>query len=266
MTPEGPARHALAASDPAAASRTPRRLADIVYEQLFRLIARGEFPQGCKIPPEGELAGRFGVSRPIIRDALSRLKDQGFVRSQRGSGSVVVRGEPPGLHAYPPIRTISDLLRSYEFRITVETATAAMAAERREAADIGDLERTLDRAAGAIDTGVHHLLADLNFDFHRAVARATHNPFYLKTVEMIPNFIGAERLDVTTFGDQDMPERVHRIHDEHVSIHAAIRARDPERAVHEMESHIASARDFVLERQELATPVPANPQRRARKP
>ena len=103
-----------------------RRLADIVYEQLFRLIARGEFPRDCKLPPEGELSRRFGVSRPVIRDALARLKEEGFVRSQRGSGTIVVRGEAAGMHAYPPIRTVSDLLRSYEFRITVEAATATM--------------------------------------------------------------------------------------------------------------------------------------------
>ena len=185
-----------------------------------------------------------------------RLKDEGFVRSQRGSGNVVVRGEPPGLHAYPPIRTVSDLLRSYEFRITVESATAAMAAERREAGDLADLDRTLDRAATALDNSVHHLLADLNFEFHRAVARATHNPFYLKTVEMIPNFIGAERLDLTTFGDHDMPARARRIHDEHVAVFEAIRRREPEQAVRNMESHIAAARDFVLERQEIAAPNP----------
>jgi DNA-binding FadR family transcriptional regulator len=238
------------------ASRSTRKLADIVYEQLFRLIARGEFPKGCKLPPEGDLSTRFGVSRPVIRDALSRLKDEGFVRSQRGSGNVVVRGESPGSNAYPPIRTVSDLLRSYEFRITVETATAAMAAERREPSDLADLERTLDRAATELDNAVYHLLADLNFDFHRAVARATHNPFYLKTVEMIPNFIGAERLDLTTFGDRDMPERVRRIHDEHVAIFEAIRRREPERAVQCMEGHIAAARDFVIERQEIAAPDP----------
>ena len=236
--------------------RGARRLADIVHEQLFRLIARGEFPKGCKLPPEGELAGRFGVSRPVIRDALARLKDDGYVRSQRGSGNVVLRGEAPGQHAYPPIRSIADLLRSYEFRITVETATAAMAAERREPSDLADLERTLDRAAAALDNVVYHLLADLNFDFHRAVARATHNPFYLKTVEMIPNFIGAERLDLSTFGDQDMPERARRIHDEHVAIFAAIRRREPEHAVQCMESHIAAARDFVIDRQEIAAPDP----------
>ena len=234
-----------------------RRLADIVHEQLFRLIGRGEFPKGCKLPPEGELATRFGVSRPVIRDALAKLKDAGYVRSQRGSGNVVVRGEAPGA-AFPPIRTVADLLRSYEFRITVETATAAMAAERREQADLADLARTLDRASDAIDHGVHHLLADLNFEFHRAVARATHNPFYLRTVELIPNFIGAERLDLTTFGDHDMAERVRRIHDEHLAVREAIRRREPDAAVAHMEAHIAAARDFVVERQELAPQVVAS--------
>jgi len=71
------------------------------------------------------VAAGFGVSRPVIRDALLRLKEAGFVRSQRGSGTIVVRGEAPGKHAYPPIRTVADLLRSYEFRITVETATGS---------------------------------------------------------------------------------------------------------------------------------------------
>ncbi len=144
--------------------------------------------------------------------------------------------------------------RTYEFRITVESATASVAAECRDAIDLDDLEGTLERAANALDHAGHHLLADLNFDFHRAVARATHNPFYLKTVEMIPNFIGAERLDLATFGDADTAERVRRIHDEHVAVFDAIRQRDPERAVHAMESHIATARDFVLEHQELVIP------------
>jgi len=251
MAPD--ARSAASTGPSTSPPRGARRLADIVHEQLFRLIARGEFPKGCKLPPEGELASRFGVSRPVIRDALSRLKDDGYVRSQRGSGNVVLRGEAPGQHAYPPIRSIADLLRSYEFRITVEAATATMAAERRDAGDLADLAGTLDRAATALDNAVHHLLADLNFEFHRAVARATHNPFYLRTVEMIPNFIGAERLDVTTFGADDLPERARRIHGEHVSVFEAIRDRDAARAVREMESHIAAARDVVLERHMLAT-------------
>ena len=255
---------ALRAEAPAhRASLAPaRRLADIVHEQLFRLIARGEFPKGCKLPPEGELATRFGVSRPVIRDALARLKEEGYIRSQRGSGSVVTRGEAPGTHGFPQIRTVSDLLRSYEFRITVECATAAMAAERRDAGDVADLSRTLGRADSALARGVHHLLADLNFDFHRAVARSTHNPFYLKTVEMIPNFVGAEQLDRSAFGDVDAAQRARRIHDEHVAVFEAIRRAEPEQAMACMESHIALARDFVLERQELAAPESVAARRR----
>ena len=258
MTPSPRAQTAVANGSTGAT----RRLADIVHEQLFRLIARGEFPKGCKLPPEGELATRFGVSRPVIRDALAKLKEQGYVRSQRGSGSTVTRGEAPGSHAYPAIRTVSDLLRSYEFRITVECATAAMAAERRDAIDIADIARTLERAESSIDRGVLHLLADLNFDFHRAVARATHNPFYLKTVEMIPNFIGAEQLDRSAFGNLDIAQRARRIHDEHVAVFEAIRSAEPEQAMACMESHIALARAFVLERQELAAPDPIAARRR----
>jgi DNA-binding GntR family transcriptional regulator len=149
--------------------------------------------------------------------------------------------------------------------MTVEAATSAMAAQRRSSADLADLDRTLDRASRALDTAVEPLLADLNFDFHRAVARATHNPFYLKTVEMIPNFIGAERLDLATFGDAELPERARRIHDEHVAIFEAIRRREPERAVLEMEGHIAAARDYVIERHELAASAPlARPRARPR--
>lgn len=238
----------------AATARAPRRLADIVYEQLFRLIARGEFPKGLKLPPEGSLAERFGVSRPVIRDALLRLKEEGYVRSQRGSGNVVTRGAEPGASAYPPIRSVSDLIRSYEFRLTVEAATASIAAERRTAADLADIESTLARAESELEHRVYHLLADLNFEFHRAVARATHNAFYLHTVEMIPNFVGVDRLDSTAFEGDDLAQRTQRIHDEHVAIFEAIRRREPEQALGEMQRHIAAARDFVLERQAFVAP------------
>lgn len=231
---------------------SPGKLADIVYEQIFRLIARGEFPRDCKLPSEGELGARFGVSRPIIRDALARLRHEGYVRSQRGSGTVVVRGEAAGTRAaFPPIRTVGDLLRSYEFRITVETATAALAAKRRDREGLARIEGTLHGALEALDDGAYHLLPDLNFAFHRAVAAATGNPFYLVTLEMIPNFVGRERLSASSFGPTDAAEHGRRIHAEHTGIFEAIRDRDPARAAAEMERHIMSARDLVLERQEI---------------
>ena len=86
------------------------RLAAAVYEQIDRLIRRGEFPKGVKLPPESELARRFGVSRPVVREALARLRDEGIVRSQQGSGTFVIRGMLPSAAALPQIRTLADLL------------------------------------------------------------------------------------------------------------------------------------------------------------
>lgn len=242
-------------------ARASPRLAELVYEQMHRLIARGEYPQGCKLPPEGELGNRFGVSRPVVRQALQRLKDAGYVRSQRGSGSVVVRGEIPGTRAFPPVRTIADLLRSYEYRIHVETATARLAAERRTAADVEELTKALDQAAEALGNGELHLMADLNFAFHRGVARATQNPYYLATLELIPNFVGFDRVATATVEPGELAQRMAQVHEEHVSICAAIRERDAERAGAEIERHIAAARDRVLERQQFVLPeMPARGQ------
>lgn len=243
---------ALGGAGPEAAAGPRIRLTDIVHDQIFRLIMRGDFPKNCKLPPEGELCTRFGVSRPILREALSRLRDQGYVRSQRGSGTVVLRGEAPSPSHFPAIRSIADLLRSYEFRISVETATVAIAAERRSNPALADIEATLASAEVTLDSRAFHLMADLNFAFHRSVARATQNPFYLATLEMMPNFVGIDRLNTSTFGEEDMGERLARIHSEHQSILEAIRRRDVKTAQGEMERHIAAARDYVLERQSFS--------------
>jgi GntR family transcriptional repressor for pyruvate dehydrogenase complex len=244
--------------------RQRARLADTVHAQVMRLIVRGEFPLDCKLPPEGALAERFGVSRPVIREALSRLKDEGVVRSQRGSGTVVVRGERAGRPAFPAIETISDLLRSYEFRINVESETAALAAQRRTEEDIADIRAALHRAGDALEKGMLHLLPDLNFEFHRGIARATKNPFYVTTLELIPNLVGVSRLDL---GELETLERMRRVHGEHIAILDAVVGGDSTHARMEIQRHIASARDFVLEHQAFdpgANRPPASPPRSGR--
>lgn len=230
-------------------TRTRRRLSEAVYEQLLRLIVRGELPQDCKLPPEEALTERFGVSRPVVREALRRLNQEGYIVSHQGSGHVVVRGERPGQSIFPAIDTISNLLRSYEFRINVERATTVLASERRTDADIAEIESALSKTDAALSSGMLHLVPDLNFGFHRSVARATKNGFYVATLEMIPNFVGFTRLDLITFQGEQVTQRMHRLHAEHVSIFKGIVARDSERACREMENHISSARDFVLEHQ-----------------
>ena len=66
-------------------------LADQVYDQLLAKILEEEYPVHSRLPAEELLAQTFGVSRPIVRAALSRLRDDGIVQSRRGSGSYVLR-------------------------------------------------------------------------------------------------------------------------------------------------------------------------------
>jgi GntR family transcriptional repressor for pyruvate dehydrogenase complex len=229
----------------------PPRLAEIVQAQIIRLVDRGEFPLGCKLPTEGELSARFGVSRPVLRESLQALKDQGVLQSQRGSGTVVVRGAAPGAPIFPPVQMMADLLRLYEFRIVLEGAVAALAAERHTPETLDEIAAALRLAKDAADGQAPALLLDLNFAFHRAVARATQNPFYLATVQNLPNFVGVGQLNTASFGP-DVAARARRILDEHQVIFDAIRVRDAARARAEMESHISLARDHVMERQALA--------------
>lgn len=236
---------------PAPARGRAPRLAELVQGQIARLVERGEFPRGCKLPTEGELSVRFGVSRPVLREALSALKQAGVLRSQRGSGTVVVEGAAPGAAALPPVRSIGDLLRLYEFRITLEGAAAMLAAERHTRETLAGIADALRLAEDAARGEAPPLLLDLNFAFHRAVARATMNPFHLAAVEALPNFVGRGRLEASSFGDQDVAVRAARIRDEHAVIYDAIRVRDAARAQAEMVSHIAAARDHVMERQTL---------------
>ena len=241
----------MVASPPPAVELGRRSLADVVYKQLSRLIARGEFPRDCKLPPEGDLAQRFGVSRPVIRAALARLRDEGVVRSQRGSGTVVVAGTIAPAVVFPVIQSIADLLRSYEFRITVEVATVSIAAERRNTSDIADMRNALLDAENAMANQHYHWMPDWNFRFHRAVAMATHNKFYVATLELIPDLLNVDHLDNSAFDGTGRSERMRRVHDEHVSICDAICDGDAVLAASRMRAHIQAGRDVVLEQQEI---------------
>jgi DNA-binding FadR family transcriptional regulator len=240
---------------PAGASAPTRgRLADVVHVQLRRLIQRGEFPRGLKLPAETDLAQRFGVSRPVVREALAWLRDEGYVQSHKGSGTIVVHEAAPATPGIglPEIRTMADLVRFYEFRIGVEGATAALAAERRNDADLRAMEAALASADEMLADQQFALLADVNFTFHRAIARATQNPYYATTLETLPNFVGRNMLDGSRRADPMLFSRAARIHSEHQTILAAIMSGDALRARVEMERHILAARDAVLEGQALA--------------
>src|SRR6187549_1760896 len=98
------------------------RLADQLAQRVATLIDRGEFAEGGRLPAESELADRFGVSRPVIREALSRLRVMGMIVSRRGSGSYVQkrttgRAETRATIGFGPVNSMAEVKKCYEFRM-----------------------------------------------------------------------------------------------------------------------------------------------------
>ena len=120
------------------------KLVDRVFDQLMERIKGGNYPPDSRLPGEHELASILGVSRPIIRDALGRLRDKGLVYARQGAGTFVSAQASPATHlAYSPVKTIADIQRCYEFRLTIEPAAAYFAALRRDEAAIQKIASAL---------------------------------------------------------------------------------------------------------------------------
>jgi len=103
-------------------------LSSQIYALVVEAILRGEFGPSGKLPTESELAATFGVSRPTIREALSRLRADGVIGSRRRAGTSVIRTPGAPVVAMTPIRNLADIECYYAFRSCVEAGAAAAAA------------------------------------------------------------------------------------------------------------------------------------------
>jgi DNA-binding GntR family transcriptional regulator len=83
-------------------------LAEMVYAQMLELIEEGTWTPGVRLPSEAALSRRFGISRPVVRQALARLRESGLVQSRRGSGSYIA-GAASDLPSVDRAKPIGDL-------------------------------------------------------------------------------------------------------------------------------------------------------------
>jgi GntR family transcriptional regulator, transcriptional repressor for pyruvate dehydrogenase complex len=225
-------------------------LGEQLSHRVATLIQRGAFGEGGKLPPEAELADRFGVSRPVIREALSRLRAMGFIVSRKGSGSYVRKRallpmQSSAMIGFGPLNSLAQVRQCFEFRVTVEGDAAYHAAQNRSPELLRVMRGALDRMEEAIATGVVGMNAD--FEFHIAVARASGNDFYetvmeaLRTpIEFVINL--ARSLAMTRPLDHLLTVQA-----EHVAMFQAIEASDREAARLAMRTHVEHACQRVFE-------------------
>lgn len=218
------------------AVKTPA--AEEIAQHLVVLIRDGIIPAGTKLPTEHHLSRQFGVSRTVVREAISRLKADGLVESRQGSGvSVIPASLRKSFKLHEAVLGHQQVIELLELRQPLEMASARLAAERHTAQELQEIIDAQQRMSVSLDWSDEGVQADL--DFHHAIAKATGNPFYADFMAFLG---GALRMTILTARSESRNPNIKAITlQEHLSIVQAIEARNPDAAGRAMLLHLQGA-------------------------
>lgn len=226
--------------------RKRETLADQIYGRVLELIASGQIAEGDKLPSEHQISQRFSVSRPVVREALARLRDDGIIVARHGIGSFVRRRPPQGLIDYAGgADDVAGLMRCMEARLAVEPAAARFAALRAVPDDLARINGCLVHLEQVMRA--REPLTEVDFAFHMAIAQASGNEVFAQmlnaTRQPMLAAIGVAQ-SLTRIGTD---ERIEAVITEHRQIAEAIRARDGDGAALLMSYHLIQARQRVTD-------------------
>ncbi|OAP36656.1 GntR family transcriptional regulator [Sinorhizobium glycinis] len=237
-----------------AADRSEPRFSDIIYEKIVGMIADGRFPVNERLPSEQNLALMLGASRPVVREALERLRADNLIVSRKGSGSYVRQRPDSSVLKQVPVGSLADVQRFFEFRAGLEAEAAELAARNWQPADKARISAALEALERCLVLG--ELGADEDQALHEAIAIATGNQFHVIVREWFrPHF--AIGMSVTrSLSLKRTPAHVREVQDEHAAIVEAIFARAETEAHDAMKRHILNARARMFQGVGTETPRP----------
>lgn len=225
------------------------QLSDQVAEALSAEIRAGRIAPGNKLPSEAVLVEQFAVSRSVVREAISRLKSLGLVDSRQGSGVFVKKaGFSPLNFDARFAESKQAVVQMVEVRRALEAEVAALAAQRRTAADVKRIRQAIAALDKAVRNGGDGVEEDVNY--HRAIADAARNPFLISTLDYLRQFLrGATR--VTRANEARRGDFMDQVRVEHDAIVTAIEAGDVAKARQAAARHM----DNAIRRIEQADPA-----------
>lgn len=218
-----------------------RHLPDEIAANINDLIQRGELQPGDRLPSERELCDQFGVSRTVVREALSQLKSDGIIATKRGSGAYVMERDQRQSFRMQDVAIDErdSLALVMELIVAVEVAATRLAAIRRTPDDIKMIRRAL--IGMEYEIANDRLGDEQDFAFHQAIVEATHNPHFQALSSHLEN--GARRVirQARTNTKSRHGGLIESVQSEHQAIFEAIKAGDPEAAAVAAETHLKNA-------------------------
>jgi GntR family transcriptional repressor for pyruvate dehydrogenase complex len=232
-----------------------QKLSDEIVRQLENLIVNNELSVGDALPPERELAAQLGVSRNILREAISTMVQKGLLEVRQGSGTFV---------ASPSIDLLRDSLSFFvrftdsglydllEARFALEVQIAELAARRRTQEDVDLIVACLDDLERSVGNPDRYIEADIRF--HATLARAAKKEILLLLLDSIR---GALRENVRVLVTRH-PQAVENAMHYHRRITQAIRQGSAADARENMRLHLESVRLELHELEALSPSVTAS--------
>ena len=204
------------------------RLSDGVYGQLLQEIMSGAFSAGDRLPTENQLAQRFSVSRPVVREALQRLQTDGVVIARQGSGTYVQRSPSQRVAELTREFSLHEVLQSLELRLALEELSARLAARHRTDEQMRHIEEATAALREVFGQGPQAKEAD--YAFHRSIAVGSGNVLLVEALDQLSHRV-KEGMNVTlSLTREASKERRTRVLDEHDRIVHAIRIGDSDSA------------------------------------
>jgi GntR family transcriptional regulator, transcriptional repressor for pyruvate dehydrogenase complex len=234
MPPERGAMWIDAADAAAPGELEGRPRKDAVIERVLELVRTGRLAVDDRLPPEGDLAASFAVSRTVVREAMKALEAVGVVRIEQGRGTFVTANplsRPFSLWATMNLYRFDEM---YEVRKIVESETASRAALLVTPNDLTAMRQAIAQYQEAWHAHDWPRLVAADCGFHLAIARACGLGLLAEMLEVtVPVWT-----NVSPHTDYD---RAAASGAEHDRILAAIEARDARRARLAMVDHVDAA-------------------------
>lgn len=219
-------------------------LVDEIVNQFFESLSNEELTAGQKVASERDLAERFGVSRPVVREAIKTLRARGVVEVRPGNGTFIVDNVAEALTRWnvSNIKVGSNpVLQVFELREAMEPYMAQTAALRRNEENLRCIYSAVEKMQQMIRTGgsfEFEAFAAADRQFHLSVAQATQNPSMAEVLESVSSTL-AEGMRLSGIFDVAW----YKACEFHTRIAEAIEKRDPDLAGHEMNKHLSDVRE-----------------------
>ncbi|WP_088006847.1 FadR/GntR family transcriptional regulator [Indiicoccus explosivorum] len=222
-------------ADPIVNSIRKSTLSQQVLEKIVFLLINGELKPGDKLPPEMELMEQLGVSRTVLREALSSLETLEIIKRKPRGGTVV--NEKVGSDPFTAMLALSinNLPAVIEARMALELGLVTIAAEKITEDQLEQLEATIRN----IEKNAHMNYGEYDKEFHKIIALSANNP----VVEgMITSLLITHQKTDSLIQYREPETTV----EHHQAIYDALKKRDPHEAFSAMYRHLSFVRGKIL--------------------